>query len=229
MDAVREEYLEEKHHRNTEPPRDRVAKILKSRTVDQSKPQFSQRLSQQESSAGAKSYRPESPKTELETLSKLDEVKSQMVSWMQKIDEKKVQLTVATKELDEMSKQDGEQQTAPKIKETEEEKEEWLEDLEQHAKEQAQGSEQRPGPNTKSFLHKSMNISSFGSKYGVEDLDYVMGKRESDRLKTSSKSHTHKALHQVTITRMNDTKDKAFVHFGDDNWNLVLHMLFGIR
>ncbi len=24
-------------------------------------------------------------------------------------------------------------------------------------------------------------------------------------------------------------KDKSFVHFGNDNWNLVLHMLFGIR
>ena len=24
-------------------------------------------------------------------------------------------------------------------------------------------------------------------------------------------------------------KDKTFVHFGNENWNLVLHMLFGIR
>ena len=24
-------------------------------------------------------------------------------------------------------------------------------------------------------------------------------------------------------------KDKTFIHFGHDNWNLVLHMLFGIR
>ena len=133
-----------------------------------------------------------------------------------------------------MSKQEDHGESEQRAQEAEtEDKEEWLEDLEKHAKENISGSDVRLGPNSKglqhSFLHKSMNISSFGSKYGVEDLDYVMGKRESDRLKTSSKSHTHKALHQVTITKMNDTKDKAFVHFGDDNWNLVLHMLFGIR
>ena len=136
MEAVREEYLEEKHHRNTEPQRDRVSKIAKSRTVDPSKPHLSHRFSQNASSTGGRSYRPESPKTELETLSKLDEVKSQMVDWMQKIDEKKIKLTQATKELNEMSKDDGAQQPAPKTREAEEEKDEWLEDLEQNAKEE---------------------------------------------------------------------------------------------
>ena len=53
-----------------------------------------------------------------------------MVDWMQKIDEKKIQLTQATKELNEMGEDDGAQQPAPKNRETEEEKDEWLEDLE---------------------------------------------------------------------------------------------------
>ena len=70
--------------------KDRVSKIGKSRTVDQPKLLLSHRLSNNESSNGGRSYRPESPKTELETLSKLDEVKSQMMNWMQKIDEKKI-------------------------------------------------------------------------------------------------------------------------------------------
>ena len=59
-----------------------------------------------------------------------------MVDWMQKIDEKKIKLTQATKELNEMSKDDGAQQPAPKTREAEEEKDEWLEDLEQNAKEE---------------------------------------------------------------------------------------------
>ena len=53
-----------------------------------------------------------------------------MVDWMQKIDEKKIKLTQATKELNEMGEDDGAQQPAPKNRETEEEKDEWLEDLE---------------------------------------------------------------------------------------------------
>ena len=73
-----------------------------------------------------------------------------------------------------------------------------------------------------------MNISSFGSKY-PEDMDYVMLKRESDRHKTNSKAHAHKALHEVTVKKIVESKERTFVHFGDDNWNLVLHMLFGIR
>lgn len=74
--------------------------------------------------------------------------------------------------------------------------------------------------------------SSFGSHkyaYGQEDMDYVLHGRASDRHKTNTKAHAHKALHEVTVSKISDKKEKAFVHFGDDNWNMVLHMLFGIR
>lgn len=41
-------------------------------------------------------------------------------------------------------------------------------------------------------------------------------------------TNTHQALAEVNKTKKNP-KDKTFIHFGNDNWNLVLHMLFGIR
>ena len=40
--------------------------------------------------------------------------------------------------------------------------------------------------------------------------------------------NTHAALAEVRV-KNKSKKDKTFVHFGNDNWNLVLHMLFGIR
>ena len=40
--------------------------------------------------------------------------------------------------------------------------------------------------------------------------------------------NAHAALAQVKV-KNKSKKDKTFVHFGNDNWNLVLHMLFGIR
>ena len=81
--------------RNTEPQKERLAKINLNKaltSIDQSKT-----VSQQTSSHDnyAKTYRPESPTNELELLSKLDEVNSQMAEWMKKIDEKKAELTVA--------------------------------------------------------------------------------------------------------------------------------------
>ena len=53
--------------------------------------------------------------------------------------------------------------------------------------------------------------------------------RSSEARKTNSKAHAHKALREVTVKKMVDKNERTFVHFGDDNWNLVLHMLFGIR
>ena len=44
----------------------------------------------------------------------------------------------------------------------------------------------------------------------------------------STNTNAHTALSQVK-PRNKSKKDKTFVHFGNDNWNLVLHMLFGIR
>lgn len=38
----------------------------------------------------------------------------------------------------------------------------------------------------------------------------------------------HKAISKVREINKSK-KDKTFIHFGNDNWNLVLHMLFGIR
>ena len=40
--------------------------------------------------------------------------------------------------------------------------------------------------------------------------------------------NTHKALSKARI-KNKSKKQRTFVHFGNDNWNLVLHMLFGIR
>ena len=60
-----------------------------------------------------------------------------MASWMKKIDEKKAELTVAQKELDEFSKEKQGKHKEEEVKnmKTEPDKEEWLDDLEQHAKE----------------------------------------------------------------------------------------------
>lgn len=41
-------------------------------------------------------------------------------------------------------------------------------------------------------------------------------------------TNAHTALAEVNKAKKNP-KDKTFIHFGNDNWNLVLHMLFGIR
>ena len=40
--------------------------------------------------------------------------------------------------------------------------------------------------------------------------------------------HTHAARGKVKV-KNKSKKDTTFVHFGNDSWNLVLHMLFGIR
>lgn len=40
--------------------------------------------------------------------------------------------------------------------------------------------------------------------------------------------NAHKALASVKV-KNKSKKDTTFVHFGNDSWNLVLHMLFGIR
>ena len=40
--------------------------------------------------------------------------------------------------------------------------------------------------------------------------------------------HAHAALSLVKVQNKSK-KDTTFVHFGNDSWNLVLHMLFGIR
>ena len=45
---------------------------------------------------------------------------------------------------------------------------------------------------------------------------------------TGSMTNTHQALSKVK-TKNKSKKDKTFIHFGNENWNLVLHMLFGIR
>ena len=41
-------------------------------------------------------------------------------------------------------------------------------------------------------------------------------------------TNTHQALAKPK-KKNKSKKDKTFIHFGNDNWNLVLHMLFGIR
>ena len=66
--------------------------------------------------------------------------------------------------------------------ETEDEKEEWLEDLELHAKEMMKTrrdsmmSFHQRVPPTQSFLSKGLNLSSFASRYPMtaEEMDYVM-------------------------------------------------------
>lgn len=45
----------------------------------------------------------------------------------------------------------------------------------------------------------------------------------------ASLTNAHTALAEVKQTKSNKKKDKTFIHFGNDNWNLVLQMLFGIR
>ena len=40
--------------------------------------------------------------------------------------------------------------------------------------------------------------------------------------------NAHSALSEIK-PKNKSKKDKTFIHFGNDNWNLVLQMLFGIR
>ena len=51
--------------------------------------------------------------------------------------------------------------------------------------------------------------------------------RDSNVSKNNNKN-THEALSKLK-KKNKSKKDKTFIHFGNDNWNLVLHMLFGIR
>ena len=47
-----------------------------------------------------------------------------------------------------------------------------------------------------------------------------------------SYNRTHSNAHQALSKakqKNKSKKDTTFIHFGNDNWNLVLHMLFGIR
>jgi len=41
-------------------------------------------------------------------------------------------------------------------------------------------------------------------------------------------SFAHEAMRSVKLTK-STSKGRTFVHFGNEDWNLVLHMLFGIR
>lgn len=45
---------------------------------------------------------------------------------------------------------------------------------------------------------------------------------------TGTFTNAHKALAKTKM-KNKSKKDKTFVHFGNEEWNLVLHMLFGIR
>lgn len=47
-------------------------------------------------------------------------------------------------------------------------------------------------------------------------------RRQTFSAVNASKGQANRDVHR-------SKKDKSFVHFGNDNWNLVLHMLFGIR
>jgi len=158
---------------------------------------------------------------------------------MKKIEDKKTQLDAAEQELKEIDnkKRDRKLGQIYQPKETEDDKkEQWLEDLEAHANDNSRRDSitrfAKNGEQSQSFLRTSKVQSSFGSDkyaYGQADMDYVLQGRASDRHKTNTKAHAHKALHEVSVVKISDKKEKSFVHFGDDNWNMVLHMLFGIR
>lgn len=79
--------------------------------------------------------------------------------------------------------------------------------------------------------------SNRGSKVHFEiarDAEYIVSSKVSNRSSSPAArdsnhlANTHAA--PTSVKHMNKSKkDKTFIHFGNDNWNLVLHMLFGIR
>ena len=69
-----------------------------------------------------------------------------------------------------------------------------------------------------------MIVSSKHSRHSTNSPTEQHG-RDSN---LSKHTNTHQALAKPK-KKNKSKKDKTFIHFGNDNWNLVLHMLFGIR
>ena len=83
--------------------------------------------------------------------------------------------------------------------------------------------------------NKNLNPVTFQN---ARRADMIVSSKQSQRHSTSPPEHvsgrdshiknTHTALSKAK-KKNKSKKDTTFIHFGNDNWNLVLHMLFGIR
>ena len=72
-------------------------------------------------------------------------------------------------------------------------------------------------------MHRiSLNLDN-GNLRPLNEIQTFFKVRSKRRLNESLKkiNHIHKPL--------GNKKDKSFIHIGHDNWNLVLHMMLGIR
>ena len=120
----------------------------------------------------------------------------------------------------------------------------WLQDLEEHIKnnpdsdpEEEKKNKVDNEDNERKVQERLMDLKKAQNFRKSRVQTMIVSSRSSDpnsdainRLLSprTKGSMVHMPMSKAKI-KNKSKKDKTFVHFGNDNWNLVLHMLFGIR